>query len=234
MEVIKNILSKLRLFHIVRKLLKKYYYYIKSYFFQKYASITFLKVMEALQEENIEIFLVFGTLLGAIREKGFIKHDMDMDFGVWDSCDFNKIEKALERKNILLKSQILMSINKSIEYQNYIDKKTGISIDFYKFTKCEKEILYYDFLREDTLSYDESIKKNGGLKVYCYHLPVYELENLIFNSKKCKIFKEYNHFLKKFYGENYIIPQKYFDGHEISKKQEQIKNTVGILEKFKK
>lgn len=106
MEGIKNILSKLGLFHIVRKLLKKYYYYIKSYFFQKYASITFKKVMEVLQEENIETFLVFGTLLGAVREKGFIKHDMDMDFGVWDNCDFNKIEKTLERKNILLKSQI--------------------------------------------------------------------------------------------------------------------------------
>lgn len=37
-----------------------------------------------LQENNIETFLVSGTLLGAIRENDFLAHDFDIDLGVFD------------------------------------------------------------------------------------------------------------------------------------------------------
>ena len=81
-ETIKNILSKLGLFNIVRTMVKKPFNSIRSYFFRKNVLKTFQKLLSILEEEKIEAFLVFGTLLGAIREKGFIKHDLDLDFGV--------------------------------------------------------------------------------------------------------------------------------------------------------
>jgi len=41
------------------------------------------KVGKILDESNITYFLVYGTCLGAIRDKGFIKDDTDIDIGIY-------------------------------------------------------------------------------------------------------------------------------------------------------
>lgn len=231
-EIGKNILSKLGLFYIIRKIFNNSLITIRSYFFRKNALKTFSKIFNILKKENIEFFLVFGTLLGAIREKNFIKHDLDIDFGVWDSCDFLKLQKIMEKNNFKLISQTILSSNNSIEYQNFKDKTTGISIDFYKFTKQKNKIKYYDFLRDEKLSYDETIRKYGGLFVYCYHFPQYKLKEIDFLGFKCKIFKDYHNFLKKCYGNNYMVQIKNYDYREITLKQEYIAGIVGIKERI--
>ena len=233
-ETFKNILSKLGLFNIVRTLVRKPFNSIRSYFFRKNVLKTFQKLLSILEEEKIETFLVFGTLLGAIREKDFIKHDLDLDFGVWENNDFSKLRKCLESRGFYLKSEIILLDDKTVEYQNYRDKETNISIDFYRFTRLDTKNIYYDFLREENLSYTESIKKNKGLFVYRYDFEKFSLEDYLFKGKKCKIIKEYDNFLKKVYGDTYMIPIKNLDTYNISKKQCYIANKIGKLVYYKK
>lgn len=47
-------------------------------------------IRDLLGKHNLKCFLHYGTLLGAIREKGFIPHDDDADMGVFDR-DFDAL-----------------------------------------------------------------------------------------------------------------------------------------------
>ncbi len=59
-----------------------------------------IKMLQAvdsvLKEFNIDYYLDFGTLLGAVREKGFIPWDDDMDISICNEKDYHKIPEVLK------------------------------------------------------------------------------------------------------------------------------------------
>ena len=72
-----------------KKLLKPIYYPIKQMFanrrnasFRKNALEVLSSFDKCMIENNYNYCLIFGTLLGAIREKGFITHDFDIDVAI--------------------------------------------------------------------------------------------------------------------------------------------------------
>lgn len=56
------------------------------------------RVVACLEQADITVFLMYGTLLGAVREHGLIAHDYDLDFGVIIDDDFSwdKVTEALK------------------------------------------------------------------------------------------------------------------------------------------
>ena len=48
---------------------------------------------------NTEIFLVFGSLLGIVRENAFMEYDNDLDFGVVinDAFSWEDLEKEMNK-----------------------------------------------------------------------------------------------------------------------------------------
>lgn len=55
-----------------------------------------IEVRNVLERHGIPYSLVFGTVIGAVRHKGFIPWDMDMDFGTFD--DYDKTVAILKKE----------------------------------------------------------------------------------------------------------------------------------------
>ena len=53
----------------------------KQHYFKKYGLEALIQADQAFRSVNSFIFLDFGTLLGAYRDKNFIAHDCDIDVG---------------------------------------------------------------------------------------------------------------------------------------------------------
>jgi len=56
---------------------------LKINLMQKHAEEIFRQVVSFTEQEGARIFAIGGTLLGIVRENGFIEHDYDIDFGVF-------------------------------------------------------------------------------------------------------------------------------------------------------
>ena len=53
--------------------------------------------VEICDKHNIKYYMLGGTMLGAVRHKGFIPWDYDMDFGVMRK-DFDALMSALNKE----------------------------------------------------------------------------------------------------------------------------------------
>ena len=102
----------------------------------------FLKICDVLDNINLRYFLNTGILLGAIREKNFIKWDWDVEISVM-SDDFYK-NFDLIYKNIKKKGFKIIQKDK---------KKDSLKIDFSGV--CPKETTRYTIF-----SWNYSIKDN--------------------------------------------------------------------------
>lgn len=69
---------------------------IRKEYFKKEGEILLKQFSSALNKDGIPYWLEFGTLLGYYREHDFIKHDCDLDFGVYLG-DAERVRKALEK-----------------------------------------------------------------------------------------------------------------------------------------
>jgi phosphorylcholine metabolism protein LicD len=93
---------------------------------QKAALENMVIARDVLSAHDIQLFLAFGTLLGALREKNFIPHDDDVDVQIFESA-----EKAFISAIPGLEARGLTFLEKIDSPRVYSFVRKGEQIDFF-------------------------------------------------------------------------------------------------------
>lgn len=92
---------------------------------QKDASKALQDLKHCLNKNQIEFFLISGTLLGCIREGALLGHDKDIDIGVWHTTNYRALKLAFQKSGLFY---ILPSSNKKLLVVRHVN---GIAIDVF-------------------------------------------------------------------------------------------------------
>jgi hypothetical protein len=155
-----------------------------------------LKKIIEITEGNC--FLIYGTLLGAVRDKGFIPWDNDMDLGILEEDWKDEYLTAIENS---FGVKVYRWITDEIVHKSKIGNISHLSI------QCPEHICF-----------DIFTKGKGGYRYYSVEQEkliirfperfVKPLKTIDFYDIKVKVPKNAKKFLKWNYGENWIIPDK--------------------------
>ena len=162
---------------------------------------------DCLTGADIYYTLAFGTLLGAIREKGFIKHDNDIDVNMWAEDHSAFLQKRLESSGFKLVHRFLVEEGRLGREESY--EKGGVNIDiFYIYKDGEGAPYCCDFLQPDgCISFSEGMKKYGGVVARKLYLPFKKSRELSpFENASFFVPENAHDLLKSRYGDTYMIP----------------------------
>lgn len=166
-----------------------------------------LKIIYNSELKKYDLWLDFGTLLGFYREKDFINHDLDMDFGII----INDYDDFLEKEKYLIKNGFIRT--KEFYYKNRLVELSysykGLNVDF---------IVYYkktDIVESDTIFFmTNALGKPTRYEVYNYSLPFSELEEHNFKAVEIKVPNNTREYLSKLYGEDFEVPNTNYNWKE--------------------
>lgn len=190
---------------LYRSTLGAYYHRKENKNFLKNGKKVLKQADIAFKEIGVNYWLEFGTLLGAIRNKDFIKHDLDLDFGMFLK-DYSKNNEAILKKHGFKKIRSF-----TIDNGEYGREESycylGVTIDIFYFTKIPDSNQAYCHLFKplEGKSRDKTIRELGGLIPKEFKLEIKSIGSIQFLNKEYPIPLASENHLTDIYGSSYMI-----------------------------
>lgn len=153
------------------------------------ATENLLLLKKVFDQNKIDFWLCFGTLLGAVREQSLIPYDTDIDICVFQKDMQKIIEMIPELEEMGLK---LIRVNHEKNLISFMRKDEYI--DIYIFGESRKNLVFKEWRMGNTFR----IK-------YKYFRRFSKVE---FLGEKFLVPDKYKQFLREFYGKDWRIPKK--------------------------
>lgn len=103
------------------------------------------EISKELSKTNLTAFAAFGTMLGLVRDKSFIKNDYDIDFGIVQDENFSWDKLKLVTDSLGMKQTHEFRFdNKIITEKSYTYK--GIQIDFFLYFLDKNQTSMYCYI----------------------------------------------------------------------------------------
>ena len=197
----------------MKALLKPLYYPYKNLITQKRNKAfrkNALKVLkefnEVMERENLFYTLAFGTMLGAIREKGFIKHDLDIDVFMWKD-DHHNVPQVLSNAGFHL-CHVFLAENGDLGREETYEKD-DVTVDvFYVYPPFLLFPYTCDFgPLPGAVTNEQSMREMGGVLARRIEIPVSTTRvKVSFEGIELYVPENYDQFLSFRYGQDYMIP----------------------------
>ena len=159
-------------------------------------------IHKIFKEADIMYFLDFGTLLGMVREQGFIKHDLDIDIAVVINArvSSNLIKRIMAKNGFVLRYEYIFN-NMNVE-DSFLYK--GVKVDICYYTNNDQSSRCWLFYRKPDNNYEE----NYFNVVEFNYSKITKVKTIKIGNTELQVPINAERVLKEKYGNNWSVPDK--------------------------
>jgi len=210
--------------HIYKKTVRRYINYRRNRFFKAGAQDALEAFAKACDEIGSLYWLEFGTMLGAVREKNFISHDLDIDIGMFAEDFSSKNEKIFKKYGF--EKVCMYLVDEGIYGREETYRYNNVDIDIFYFYRQDDKVCCHTFAPLPGKSEIKTIQELGGLLVRELSYPYAELKKIDFLGNSYYIPSNIHEHLSASYGEKWMIKDKNYSNSEATNARI-IKNKLG-------